>query len=212
MQCLLHPRKRQTLTSRAPHAHSTSPRSTGFCAIWDCISSSSSSNTGPGFNRGFWGGARGCSFEERAGAYARTEGGSFPIAHDLCLCVSLSLCPHLLKRVFAFSDLKWREHACRRTSTTTAAAAATSTTTTFSSDAQGWSRAKNAAQIEAAAATSTNFSSTRKAGQHRRRTTIIIPPEATNTVPVLTGGGGARGCGFEEWAGAYARTERGHIL
>ena len=32
-----------TLTSRATHAHPTSPRSTGFCAIWDCISSSSSS-------------------------------------------------------------------------------------------------------------------------------------------------------------------------
>ena len=26
--------------SRAAHAHPTSPRSTGFCAIWDCISSS----------------------------------------------------------------------------------------------------------------------------------------------------------------------------
>ena len=30
-----------TLTSRATHAHPTSPRSTGFCAIWGCISSSS---------------------------------------------------------------------------------------------------------------------------------------------------------------------------
>ena len=30
-----------TLTSRATHGNSTSPRSTGFCAIWDCISSSS---------------------------------------------------------------------------------------------------------------------------------------------------------------------------
>ena len=42
-------------------------------------------NTGPGFNRGFGGGARGCGFGERVGAYARTEGGSFPIAHDVCL-------------------------------------------------------------------------------------------------------------------------------
>jgi len=33
-----------TLTSRATHAHPTSPRSTGFCAKWDCISSSSSSS------------------------------------------------------------------------------------------------------------------------------------------------------------------------
>ena len=30
-----------TLTSRATHAHPTSPRSTGFWAIWNCISSSS---------------------------------------------------------------------------------------------------------------------------------------------------------------------------
>ena len=30
-----------TLTSRATRAHPTSTRSTGFCAIWDCISSSS---------------------------------------------------------------------------------------------------------------------------------------------------------------------------
>jgi len=34
-----------TLTSRATHAHPTSPRSTGFCDIWDCISSSSSSSS-----------------------------------------------------------------------------------------------------------------------------------------------------------------------
>ena len=32
-----------TMTSRAKHTLPTSPRSTGFCAIWDCISSSSSS-------------------------------------------------------------------------------------------------------------------------------------------------------------------------
>ena len=31
-------------------------------------------NTGPGFNRGSGGGARGCGFEERGGAHARTEG------------------------------------------------------------------------------------------------------------------------------------------
>ena len=29
-----------TRNTRAKHAHPTSPRSTGFCAIWDCISSS----------------------------------------------------------------------------------------------------------------------------------------------------------------------------
>ena len=42
---LAHPRSPipplSTLTSRAAHAHPTSPRSTGFCAIWGCISSSS---------------------------------------------------------------------------------------------------------------------------------------------------------------------------
>ena len=42
---LAHPRSPiaplSTLTSRATHAHPTSPRSTGFCAIWDCICSSS---------------------------------------------------------------------------------------------------------------------------------------------------------------------------
>jgi len=42
---LAHPRSPRsplsTLTSRATHAHPTSPRSTGFCVIWDCISSSS---------------------------------------------------------------------------------------------------------------------------------------------------------------------------
>ena len=43
---LAHPRlplpPLSTLTSRATHAHPTSPRSTGFCAIWGCISSISS--------------------------------------------------------------------------------------------------------------------------------------------------------------------------
>ena len=42
---LAHPRSPipplSTLTSRATHAHPTSPCSTGFCAIWDCINSSS---------------------------------------------------------------------------------------------------------------------------------------------------------------------------
>ena len=42
---LAHPRSPipplSTLTSRATHAHPTSPRRTRFCAIWDCASSSS---------------------------------------------------------------------------------------------------------------------------------------------------------------------------
>ena len=45
---LAHPRSPMpplsTLTSRATHANPTSPRSTGFCAIWDCCISSSSSS------------------------------------------------------------------------------------------------------------------------------------------------------------------------
>ena len=48
---LTHPRSPvpplSTLTSRATHAHPTSPRSTGFYAIWDCISSDSSSRRVP---------------------------------------------------------------------------------------------------------------------------------------------------------------------
>jgi len=51
-------------------------------------------NMGPGFNRGSGGGARGCGFEERVGAYARTEEGLFPIAHGLCLSVCLSSLHH----------------------------------------------------------------------------------------------------------------------
>ena len=54
---ILHPRKRRT---RAPVF--ISPEAT---------------NTGPGFNRGPGGSARGCGFEERVGAYARTHGGRF---------------------------------------------------------------------------------------------------------------------------------------
>ena len=54
---LAHPRSPipplSTLTSRATHAHPTSLRSTGFCAIWDCISSSSQEN-GDGPGRGSW--------------------------------------------------------------------------------------------------------------------------------------------------------------
>jgi len=55
-------------------------------------------STGPGFNWGSVGGARGCGFKERAGAYARTEEVISYIPRPLSL--SLSLC--LLKRRFAF--------------------------------------------------------------------------------------------------------------
>ena len=45
---------------------------------------------------------------------------------------------------------------------------------------------------------------------------VVTPPEATNTGPGFNRGSGggarARGCGFEERVGAYARTEVGHFL
>ena len=43
---------------------------------------------------------------------------------------------------------------------------------------------------------------------------IITPPEVANTGPGVNrgSGGGARGCGFEERVGVYARTEGGHFL
>jgi len=40
---IAHTSSLDTNLTRNTHAHPTSPRSTGFCAIWDCISSSSSS-------------------------------------------------------------------------------------------------------------------------------------------------------------------------
>ena len=42
-----------------------------------CGTPPEATNTGRGFNRGSGGGARGRGFEERVGAYARTEGGHF---------------------------------------------------------------------------------------------------------------------------------------
>ena len=49
-------------------------------------------NTGPGFNRGSGGGARGCGFEERVGAYARTEGGHFLLpTNNTKMAVGLSI-------------------------------------------------------------------------------------------------------------------------
>ena len=50
-------------------------------------------NTGPGFNRGAGGGARGCDFEERVGAHARP---SFENYYVLCSAVLLlALCSEL---------------------------------------------------------------------------------------------------------------------
>ena len=49
-------------------------------------------NTGPGFNRGSGGGARGCSFEKRVGAYALTEGGHFlELTMPLSVCVATNM-------------------------------------------------------------------------------------------------------------------------
>ena len=47
----------------------------GPAALRSVITNPEATNTGPGFNRGSGGGARGCGFEERTGAYARKEGG-----------------------------------------------------------------------------------------------------------------------------------------
>ena len=44
-------------------------------------------NTGRGFNLGSGGGARGCGFEERVGAYARTEGAIFFSPRCLRVCL-----------------------------------------------------------------------------------------------------------------------------
>ena len=43
---------------------------------------------------------------------------------------------------------------------------------------------------------------------------LFTPPEVANTGPGANrgSGGGARGCGFEERVGVYARTEGGHFL
>ena len=43
---------------------------------------------------------------------------------------------------------------------------------------------------------------------------FFTPPEVANAGPGVNrgSGGGARGCGFEERVGVYARTEGGHFL
>jgi len=43
-------------------------------ATLEIITPPEATNTGPGFKRGTGGGARGCGFDKRVGAYARTEG------------------------------------------------------------------------------------------------------------------------------------------
>ena len=45
-------------------------------------------NTGPSFNRGSGGGARGCGFEERVGVHARTGGIQFLWLFCVSVCVS----------------------------------------------------------------------------------------------------------------------------
>jgi len=41
-------------------------------------------NTGPGFNRGSEGGARGCDFEEEQVGHVRIQKGAFPLAAAVC--------------------------------------------------------------------------------------------------------------------------------
>ena len=60
---------------------------------------------GPDFNWGSGGGARGCGFEERVGAYARKEGDRFlKPAISVYLCVSLCVCVLPLKWLLVFSN------------------------------------------------------------------------------------------------------------
>jgi len=60
-------------------------------SLWSSslITPPEATNTGPGFNQGSGGGARGCGFEERVGAYARTEGGHF-LWPQLSVCLSVA--------------------------------------------------------------------------------------------------------------------------
>ena len=62
-------------------------------------------NMAPGFDRGSRGGARRCGFEERVGAYARTEGGHFLCSSPRCLCGYLPVCVSLLNRRLAFPTI-----------------------------------------------------------------------------------------------------------
>jgi len=92
---LAHPRSPiphlSTLTSRATHARPTSPRSTGFCAIWGCISSSSSSASGSspscpvatpaGGRRRFFSGP---SISSSAHAHIRPRGRLCPCVKSRC--------------------------------------------------------------------------------------------------------------------------------
>ena len=57
-----------------------------FLCCFTVLTPPEATNTGPGFNRGSGGGARGRDFEERIGIFAY-RGWSFPIAHDVCLAV-----------------------------------------------------------------------------------------------------------------------------
>ena len=61
-------------------------------------------STGPGFNRGPGGGARGCGFEERAGAYARTEGDHSSSPRSLFVCLSVCLSYRTIMAVGLFKS------------------------------------------------------------------------------------------------------------
>ena len=55
--------------------------------VWRGYYTPEATNTGPDFNRGSGGGARGCGFEERVERYARAEGCRFLWGRSLCVRV-----------------------------------------------------------------------------------------------------------------------------
>jgi len=115
---LAHPRSPipplSILTSRATHAHPTSSRSTGFCAIWGCISSSSSPVGARGWRR-----ARGRRLRGWRGHRANDVNHAPGKDCGPCRCGILShmrrshapLCRSMLCSARGIYSRRWRTHA-----------------------------------------------------------------------------------------------------
>ena len=87
-----------------------SPPSVGGLGLLSHIYTPGSDEHGPQFNRGSGGGARGCGFEERVGAYARAE--VFfprPLGVNVCVCVKRPL-----KWQFTFFEIPAQNGHARR--------------------------------------------------------------------------------------------------